>query len=78
MSLWFVWDEVNQEHVAQHGVSKEESEKVFLHPEWTGRSRRSGRPVARGWTSTGKYLLCVYEMLDELQVYPITAYQVED
>jgi hypothetical protein len=36
------------------------------------------RPVAFGYTSTGKYLACVFEMLDDDTVYPVTAYEVED
>ena len=77
MVWWFVRDEANEEHVAQHGVSRDEFEEVVLNPEWTGKSRRTGDPVARGWTSTGKYLLCVYEMLNDVQVYPITAFEID-
>jgi len=28
-------------------------------------------------TSTGRFLACVYELLDEDTVYPISAYEVE-
>ena len=77
MYLWFVWDEENEDHIAQHGVTKDEFEEVVCNPEWTGRSRSSGQPIARGWTSTGKYLLCVWEDLDDTRVYTITAYEID-
>jgi hypothetical protein len=33
--------------------------------------------MARGETSTGKYIACIYEMLDDSTVYPVTAYELE-
>lgn len=41
-------------------------------------SRTTGRPIAFGVTSTGRYLACVYELLDPDTVYAITAYEPED
>lgn len=37
----------------------------------------SGNPIVFGWTSTGKHLAVVYELVQDnpLQVYPITAYE---
>lgn len=75
---WFVWDEENEDHVAQHGISREDFEQIVCDPDATEVSRTSGRPVAFGNTSDGRYLMCVYEMLDELTVYPVTAFEVED
>ena len=34
--------------------------------------------MAFGYTASGKYLACVYEFLDDVTVYPVTAYEVED
>ena len=74
----FVWDDENEEHLAEHGVSPDEFEEVVCDPDGTGQSRSTGRMIAFGYTSTGKYLACVYELVDESTVYPITAYEVKD
>ena len=66
------------DHLAEHGVTPEKFEEVVSDPDEIKVSRSSGRPLAMGYTSTGKYLACLYEMLDELTVDPITAYELED
>ena len=38
---------------------------------------RPGDPW-RDETSTGKNIVCIYEMLDDATVYPITAYELEE
>jgi hypothetical protein len=44
----------------------------------TAVSRSSGQSEAFGWTSTGKYLIVVFERVsaDPRVAYPITAYEV--
>lgn len=74
----FFWNDENIEHVAEHGVTLEEFEEVVCDPDRIGKSRSSGRPMAFGFTSTGKFIACVYEIVDELTVYPITAFEEED
>ncbi len=73
----FVWDDENEEHLAQHGITLEEFVEVVCKPDHVEQSRSSGRPIAFGPTSTGKYLACVYEQFDEFTVYAITAYEAE-
>jgi uncharacterized DUF497 family protein len=73
----FIWDGENENHLAEHGVTPEEFAEVVCDPERVESSRSSGRPIAFGPTSTGKYLACVYELLDESTVYTITAYEAE-
>ena len=75
------WDleddpEGNVEHLAEHGISKEEFEEVLRGPESEATSDSSGRPMAFGWTSTGRYLAIVWEEIEEdpRAVYPVTAY----
>jgi hypothetical protein len=43
-----------------------------------GVSRSSGLPTAFGWTSTGRHLAVVYEVVDDdpLMLRPVTAYDV--
>jgi uncharacterized DUF497 family protein len=72
----FLWDEVNERHVAAHGVSLQEFEHVVLQPISVSESHSSGRPVAFGYTPAGRKLACVYEVIDEIYCYPVTAYEV--
>jgi uncharacterized DUF497 family protein len=74
----FIWDGENEEHLAEHGVTAAEFAEVVSNPDRVETSRSSGRPIAFGPTSTGKYLACVYELLDEFTVYAVTAYEAED
>jgi len=74
----FIWDGENEKHLAEHGVTPEEFAEVVSNPDRVETSRSSGRPIAFGPTSTGKYLACVYELFDEFTVYAVTAYEAED
>ena len=75
---FFIWDDDNEGHIAEHGVTMDEFEEVVCDPDSTGESRATGRPIAFGYTSTGKYLACVCDFLDESTIYPITAYEVHE
>lgn len=70
----------NVQHIAEHGVTTDEVEEVLSDPDAAlGRSRSTGRPVAFGWTSTGKHLIVVFEISDTGAVVilrPITSYEV--
>ena len=74
----FIWDGENDKHLAEHGVTPEEFAEVVCNPDRVETSHSSGRPIAFGPTSTGKYLACVYEQFDEFTVYAVTAYEAED
>jgi len=73
-----IWTDANVAHLAEHGVSRDEAEQVLQEPDARPRSASSDRPMAVGYTETGRYLVVVYEQIDGLTVYPITAYEVED
>jgi uncharacterized DUF497 family protein len=75
---FFVWNAQIEEHLAQHGVAPGEFEAVVCDPDEVDQSRSSKRVIAFGETTTGKYLVCVYELVDGTTVLPITAYEVED
>jgi hypothetical protein len=77
----FIWDldddpDGNVSHCAEHRVTKEEVEEVFHQFEDIDIRRSSGRPVLFGDTSAGRYLIVVYEIVDEDSVYLITACDV--
>ncbi len=74
-----IWDDEpggNVEHIAEHGVTVEEFEEILFDdsiPEDVSQS--TGRPCKFGWTTTGKHIVIVYEVDDEI-IVPITAYEV--
>lgn len=74
----YVWTEELMEYLLLHDVSVEEFEEVVGSPDSVEQSRSSDRLVAFGSTSTGKYLACVYELLDDITILPVTAYEVEE
>ena len=75
---FFMWDGENEQHLAEHDISIEEFEEIVSHPDVEDISRRTGRPMAFGMTSSGKYIACVFEFLDDTTVYPVTAYEVDN
>jgi uncharacterized DUF497 family protein len=78
-TLWDLDDDPhgNVQHIAQHGVTKEEVEEVLDQP--TGRevSRSSGWPVLFGETSGGRLIAVVYDEIDPDTIRPVTADEVE-
>ena len=75
---FFIWNDQIEEHLARHGVTPDEFEEVVCDPDEVDRSHSSGRPIAFGETAAGKHLARVYELLDDMTVLPVTAYEVED
>ena len=76
--LWDLDDDPrgNVQHIARHGLTKDDVEDAFDNPAGTDTSRSSGRPVVFGGTRTGRHIMVVYEVIDASTVYPITAYDV--
>ena len=72
----FLWNDLIEEHLAEHGVTPEEFEAIVCDPESVDASRSSSREIAFGEVD-GRFLACVYEMLDDSTVLPVTAYEVE-
>ena len=67
----------NVAHIEEHEITKDEVKEVLANPLSESTSRSSGRPIAFGFTSTGKSIAVVYEVVDDDTVYPVTAYEVE-
>jgi len=67
-----IWNEEpdgNVEHIAEHNLTREEVEEVeevLFNPVDRDVSRSSGLPIAFGFTRDGRYILVVYEQIDEL------------
>ena len=76
-----IWNEEpggNIEHIAEHGLTPEDVEEVIFNPVDRDVSRSSGLPIVFGFTLAGRYILVVYEQIDAVTVYPVTAYDVEE
>lgn len=77
MPFYFcIWNDDNIEHLAEHGVTPDEFEDVVTDPESVRTSKSSGRPLAFGWIN-GRCLACVYDIIDDSTIYPVTAYEVD-
>lgn len=78
--IWDLPDDPNGnvQHIAEHGLVKADVEFVIANSAGKGRSRSSGRPMVSGLTPSGERIVVVYEQIDELTIYPITAYGVEE
>ena len=74
----FFWNDPTVEHIAEHGITPEEFEEVVCDPDEVKLSRSSGRHIAFGETSSGKFVACVYERLDDSTIVPVTAYEIEE
>lgn len=82
----FIWDleddpDGNVQHIAEHGLTIEEVESVFRDPgNQTELSRSSGYPITIGTTHTGRFVVVVWEEIEEdpLCLRPITAYEPTD
>jgi len=74
----FQWTDDAVDHIEEHGVSPEDFESLVCSPARKGTSRSSGRCAAWGYTGDGRYIIAVYEEIDELMLLPITAYEVPE
>ncbi len=68
----------NVEHIAEHGLTPDDVETVICDPLDSTTSRSSGRPVVTGYTADGRLILVVYDQIDDVTVYPVRAYEVDD
>jgi len=73
----FLWTNEIIAHLAEHQISQDDFESVVCRPEKQGTSKSSGRPVAWGHTADGRYIIAVYEFVNDLTVLPVTAYQIQ-
>jgi uncharacterized DUF497 family protein len=74
----FQWTEEIEAHVNEHGISADDFMHVARNPIKTGYSRSSGLPAAWGYTPEGRFIIVVYDEIDELTLLPVTAYEVAD
>ena len=76
-----IWNEEpggNVEHIGEHGLTPEDVEEVVFNPVDRDVSRSSGLPIVFGFTPEGRYIMVVYEQIDDVTIYPVTAYDLEE
>jgi uncharacterized DUF497 family protein len=76
-----IWNEEpdgNVEHIEEHGLTIEDVEHVLANPDSQNVSRSSGLPCVFGSTPDGRYIIVVYEDIDQDTIYPVTAYEVPE
>ena len=84
MDATVIWDDEpggNVEHVEEHGLTPDEVDEVLLDDRIpTAYSASTGRPCKFGHTSTGKYIIVVWDEVNEdpRMIYPVTAYEVPE
>ena len=76
--LDFLWNNDIVTHIAEHGITQDDFEYVVCHPVSKGYSRSSGLPTVWGHTHDGRYIMAVYEELDDMTILPVTAYEVPE
>lgn len=78
-----IWDEDddplgNVQHVADHDLSIDDVEYALGSPDTVGASRSSGLPAIWGYTPDGRYIMVVFEQIDEDTIRVVTAYEVPE
>ena len=83
MNVTIVWDlddddEGNVQHIAEHGIEKDDVAHVIDCPVGLGTSDSSKRPMVFGYTIDDRYIVVIYEQIDENTIYPVTAFEVPE
>ena len=76
-----IWDPLpggNVEHVEEHDLTTDDVDHVLETPEATDTSKSSGRPCVFGHVPDGRYIVVLYEEVDDDTVIPVTAYEVPE
>lgn len=68
----FWWDELNIDHIAEHGVEPFEAEEAIDNRTLVLRATE-GKYIAYGQTDSGRYLIVVYALKGEQRIRVITA-----
>lgn len=74
----FNWDEKNEIHIADHGVSAIEVEEVILFGQPIYQRSREGKYVAYGTTEEGRHLFIVFAIKGNGCIRVITARDMTD
>ena len=75
--FWTYEEDGNAGHVAEHGLTTEDVEHAVRHAWGRDVSASSGERILFGPALDGGELCVVYELLDEITCYVITAYRTD-
>jgi len=65
--MWIIWNDdpgENVGHICEHGLLPEEVEHVLANYPSDSRSHASGRPCTFGCTEDGRYVIVVFDQID--------------
>jgi uncharacterized DUF497 family protein len=68
----------NAQHVAEHDLTVEDVEEVLAAPVSEGHSKSTGCPAVWGHVPDGRYVIVVFEGIDEDTIRVITASEVPE
>lgn len=74
----FDWDEKNEDHIAEHGVSITEVEEAILFQKPFYQKTREGKYVTYAITEDGRYLFVVFVIRGKTRIRVITARDMTD
>jgi uncharacterized DUF497 family protein len=75
------WDPLpggNVEHIAEHDLTIEDVEHVLTNPDSEDFSHATSRPCVFGYVPDGRFIIVIYEEIDEDTITPFTAYEVPE
>ena len=75
---FYLWTDDIISHIAEHDITQADFERIVGRPVKQDFSHSSGSPVAFGYTEDGRYIIAVFDFLDDMTVLPITAYEVPE
>jgi hypothetical protein len=76
--IWNDEADGNVDHILEYGLTPNDVEFVLANFESQGVSHATGRPCVFGHTEDGRFVIVVFEEIDEDTIYPITAYDVPE
>jgi len=76
--IWNDEPDGNVDHIFDHGLTPDDVEWVLENYDSKSKSHTSGRPCVFGYTEDGRYIIVVFDEIDEDTIYPVTAYDVAE
>jgi hypothetical protein len=74
--FWIEEPDGNVDHIREHGLEPEDIEHAYATADEFTTSRSSGRPAFYGQARDGGDIFVVYEEIDTMTWYVVTAYRV--
>lgn len=71
-----IWIDSNIDHLAANGLTPEDAETAMRKPTSTFDSRSSGRLGIKGYATNGRPIAVIFESIDELTVFVVTAFYI--